>query len=150
MMGRTASVQSQIFSKLFARERRLRFRRPMCRPGVFGRGQGRAQVYPRSQGAPERGENAETVARLIGDLPRLGEERGIDAFDLILRLRQSWPKRKTGMASPLRPPPQAVKAVRINVTLHADVLARVDAYAAANGYTRSGFLAYAAEKVMAA
>ncbi|MGO8738651.1 type II toxin-antitoxin system HicB family antitoxin [Rhodoblastus sp.] len=47
-------------------------------------------------------------------------------------------------------PPQTIKAVRINVTLPEDVLANVDAYAAANGFSRSGFLAYAAKKAMAA
>ncbi|MBZ9672430.1 type II toxin-antitoxin system HicB family antitoxin [Mesorhizobium sp. B2-1-8] len=43
----------------------------------------------------------------------------------------------------------ARKAVRINVTLPDDVLQRIDAFAEAHGYTRSGFLAKAAEKVMA-
>ncbi|MGX5849879.1 type II toxin-antitoxin system HicB family antitoxin [Mesorhizobium sp. PL10] len=40
------------------------------------------------------------------------------------------------------------KVVRVNVTLPADVLQRIDAFAEAHGYTRSGFLAKAAEKVM--
>jgi predicted RNase H-like HicB family nuclease len=40
------------------------------------------------------------------------------------------------------------KAVRINVTLPDDVLRRIDAFAEAHGYTRSGFLAKAAEKAM--
>ncbi|WP_192256697.1 type II toxin-antitoxin system HicB family antitoxin [Mesorhizobium caraganae] len=41
----------------------------------------------------------------------------------------------------------AKKVVRVNVTLPADVLQRIDA-AEAHGYTRSGFLAKAAEKAM--
>ena len=43
---------------------------------------------------------------------------------------------------------EAKKVVRVNVTLPADVLQRIDAFAEAHGYTRSGFLAKAAEKVM--
>ncbi|MER9296681.1 type II toxin-antitoxin system HicB family antitoxin [Mesorhizobium sp. M0621] len=43
---------------------------------------------------------------------------------------------------------EAKKAVRINVTLPDDVLQRIDAFAEAHGYTRSGFLAKAAVKVM--
>jgi hypothetical protein len=38
----------------------------------------------------------------------------------------------------------APKAVRINVTLPGDILSRIDAYAAENGLSRSGFLARAA------
>ncbi|WP_144378950.1 type II toxin-antitoxin system HicB family antitoxin [Mesorhizobium amorphae] len=42
------------------------------------------------------------------------------------------------------------KAVRVNVTLPEDVLAQIDAFAAAHGYSRSGFIARAAKKVMEA
>lgn len=57
---------------------------------------------------------------------------------------------RDGVAILVAAPPQTIKAVRINVTLPEDVLANVDAYAAANGFSRSGFLAYAAKKAMAA
>jgi predicted RNase H-like HicB family nuclease len=40
------------------------------------------------------------------------------------------------------------KAVRVNVTLPEDLLIEIDRFAAANGYTRSGFLATAASEVM--
>jgi predicted RNase H-like HicB family nuclease len=40
------------------------------------------------------------------------------------------------------------KAVRVNVTLPADVLDEIDRYADAHGLTRSGFLAHAAKWVM--
>jgi predicted RNase H-like HicB family nuclease len=43
---------------------------------------------------------------------------------------------------------KASKTVRVNVTLPQDVLQRIDAFAEAHGYTRSGFLAKAAEKAM--
>jgi Na+/serine symporter len=57
---------------------------------------------------------------------------------------------RDGVAILVAAPAQAVKAVRINVSLPEDVLLSVDAYASANGYSRSGFLAYAAKKAMAA
>lgn len=40
------------------------------------------------------------------------------------------------------------KAVRVNVTLPEDVLAQIDKYAEAHGFTRSGLLAQAAKKLM--
>jgi predicted RNase H-like HicB family nuclease len=43
-----------------------------------------------------------------------------------------------------------VKSVRINVTIPADTLEEIDRYAESHGYTRSGFLAQAAKKVIAA
>jgi predicted RNase H-like HicB family nuclease len=41
------------------------------------------------------------------------------------------------------------KAVRVNVTLPRDMLERIDRFADAHGYTRSGFLARAARRVLA-
>ena len=58
------------------------------------------------------------------------------------------PANRDGVAILVAAPAQAVRSVRINVTLPEDVLASVDAYASANGYSRSGFLAYAAKKAM--
>ena len=40
------------------------------------------------------------------------------------------------------------KTVRVNFTLPEDVLAEIDRFAAAHGYTRSGFLTLAAKRVM--
>jgi predicted RNase H-like HicB family nuclease len=57
---------------------------------------------------------------------------------------------RDGVAILVAAPPLATRSVRINVTLPDDVLAKVDAFAAANGFSRSGFLAYAAKKAMAA
>ena len=42
----------------------------------------------------------------------------------------------------------APKAVRINITVPEDVLARVDAYAEQHGMSRSGFLVHAAKREM--
>ncbi len=49
---------------------------------------------------------------------------------------------------PLRSGP--VKAVRVNITLPEDVLAKIDAYAETHGMNRSGFLARAALREMGA
>jgi predicted RNase H-like HicB family nuclease len=47
-------------------------------------------------------------------------------------------------------PRQVAKAVRINITLPSDVLEEIDRYAEAQGLSRSGFLARAAKRDMAA
>jgi predicted RNase H-like HicB family nuclease len=55
---------------------------------------------------------------------------------------------RDGVAILVPAPAQAPKVLRVNVTLPSDVLAEIDSYAAANGYTRSGFLALAAKRAM--
>lgn len=50
----------------------------------------------------------------------------------------------------LVPAPATTKSVRINITLPSDVLEQIDQYAEREGFTRSGFLAQAARKLMAA
>jgi len=45
---------------------------------------------------------------------------------------------------------RAAKVVRVNVTLPEDVLAEIDRYAEAHGFTRSGFLAQAAKQAIKA
>jgi predicted RNase H-like HicB family nuclease len=47
-------------------------------------------------------------------------------------------------------PKLAVKAVRINITLPSDVLDEIDRHAESQGLSRSGFLARAAKRAMAA
>ena len=54
-----------------------------------------------------------------------------------------------GVAVLIPAPAAAAKSVRINVTLPSDVLNQIDQYAEREGFTRSGFLAQAAKKVMA-
>ena len=44
---------------------------------------------------------------------------------------------------------QAAKSVRVNITLPDDLLESIDRYAAANGLTRSGFLARLAQRELA-
>ena len=48
------------------------------------------------------------------------------------------------------PPKGVVKSVRINVSLPVDVLDEIDRYSQAHGLTRSGFLAKAAKREIAA
>ena len=60
------------------------------------------------------------------------------------------PVNRDGVAIFVPAPLRAPKTVRINISLPEDVLEEVDSYAEANGYNRSGFLAHAAKKAMAA
>ncbi|MBV8594082.1 MAG: type II toxin-antitoxin system HicB family antitoxin [Caulobacteraceae bacterium] len=62
----------------------------------------------------------------------------------------SDPENRSGVAILVAAPVVPARAVRINITLPEDVLERIDAFAEKNGYSRSGFLAYAARKAMAA
>ena len=57
---------------------------------------------------------------------------------------------KDGVAVLIAAPDAEIKSVRINVTMPADVLDQIDQYAEREGFTRSGFLAQAAKKAMAA
>jgi predicted RNase H-like HicB family nuclease len=57
---------------------------------------------------------------------------------------------KDGVAVLIEAPAAGVKSVRINITMPADVLDQIDQYAEREGFTRSGFLAQAAKKAMAA
>jgi predicted RNase H-like HicB family nuclease len=57
---------------------------------------------------------------------------------------------KDGVAVLIEAPAAEVRSVRINITMPADVLDQIDKYAAREGFTRSGFLAQAAKKIMAA
>lgn len=61
----------------------------------------------------------------------------------------SDPENRDGVAVLVSAPAQPVRAVRVNITLPEDVLREIDAYAATNGFTRSGFLANAARRALA-
>jgi hypothetical protein len=58
------------------------------------------------------------------------------------------PDNRDGVAILIAVKTEAPKAVRVNVTLPEDVLAQIDRFAAAHGFTRSGFIAQAAKKAM--
>jgi predicted RNase H-like HicB family nuclease len=55
-----------------------------------------------------------------------------------------------GVAILIEAPATEIKSVRINITMPADVLDQIDQYAEREGFTRSGFLAQAAKKAIAA
>lgn len=57
---------------------------------------------------------------------------------------------KKSVAVLIEAPAAPIKTVRVNVTLPADALEEIDRYAESHGLTRSGFLAQAARKAMAA
>ena len=57
---------------------------------------------------------------------------------------------RDGVAVLIAAPDAEIRSVRINVTMPADVLEQIDQYAEREGFTRSGFLAQAAKKAMAA
>lgn len=59
------------------------------------------------------------------------------------------PQNRDGVAVLVAVTPPSPRAVRINITLPADLLEQIDAYAEREGYTRSGFLAQAAKRTMA-
>lgn len=58
------------------------------------------------------------------------------------------PDNRDGVAILVAVRTEAPRAVRVNVTLPEDVLARIDRYAEAHGFTRSGFLARAATRAI--
>src|SRR5215470_6269723 len=60
----------------------------------------------------------------------------------------SDPENRTGVAILVSLKTQQARTVRVNVTLPEDVLAQIDTYAEAHGFTRSGLLAQAAKKLM--
>jgi predicted RNase H-like HicB family nuclease len=58
------------------------------------------------------------------------------------------PENRDGVAILVAVNTDAQKTVRVNITLPADVLAQIDKFAESHGYTRSGFLAQAAKRVI--
>jgi predicted RNase H-like HicB family nuclease len=60
----------------------------------------------------------------------------------------SHPDNRSGVAILVSLKTEPSKAVRVNVTLPADVLEQIDRYAEAHGFTRSGLLTQAAKKLM--
>ena len=60
----------------------------------------------------------------------------------------SDPDNRSGVAILVSVKTEQPKAIRVNVTLPEDVLAQIDRYAEAHGFTRSGLLAQAAKKLM--
>jgi predicted RNase H-like HicB family nuclease len=60
------------------------------------------------------------------------------------------PSNRDGVAILVAAPSPPARSVRVNITLPADLLEDIDRLAEREGFTRSGFLAQAARKAMAA
>ncbi|CAN7315223.1 MULTISPECIES: type II toxin-antitoxin system HicB family antitoxin [unclassified Phenylobacterium] len=60
------------------------------------------------------------------------------------------PDNRDGVAVLIPVEGKATKAVRVSITLPEDALRQIDQFAESHGFTRSGFLASAAKKVMEA
>lgn len=60
------------------------------------------------------------------------------------------PENRSGVAVLIPAPAEDVRSVRVNITLPSDILSEIDRRAEQDGFTRSGFLAQAAKKALAA
>lgn len=60
------------------------------------------------------------------------------------------PDNRDGVAVLIPAQMPSAKSVRVNITLPADILEQIDQFAEKGGHTRSGFIALAARKAMAA
>jgi predicted RNase H-like HicB family nuclease len=78
---------------------------------------------------------------LIEDGEALPEPSSLEAI-------MSDPDNRQGVAVLVFAQAPAAKAVRVNITLPEDTLQAIDRYAEDHGFTRSGFLAVAAKKVL--
>ncbi|WP_455874724.1 type II toxin-antitoxin system HicB family antitoxin [Rhizobium yanglingense] len=82
------------------------------------------------------------VQGLLEDGEAIREPSSLDAV-------MADPDNKDGVAILVSLKTESKKAVRINITLPEDVLKQIDAFAEAQGLTRSGFLARAAKHEIA-
>lgn len=93
---------------------------------------------------------AMATAALAFHLEGLAEDGEAVPEPSSLEAIMSAKENREGVAVLIAAPDAEVKSVRINITMPADVLDQIDQYAEREGFTRSGFLAQAAKKVMAA
>jgi predicted RNase H-like HicB family nuclease len=82
------------------------------------------------------------VEGLVADGDAIPEPSSLEAV-------MADPDNRDGVAILVAVKTDTKKTVRVNVTLPEDVLADIDRYAEAHGFTRSGFLAQAAKRAMA-
>ena len=81
------------------------------------------------------------IEGLAADEEAIPEPSGLEEI-------MSDPDNRSGVAILVSVNTDQPKAVRVNVTLPGDVLAQIDKFAEAHGFTRSGFLTQAAKKLM--
>jgi predicted RNase H-like HicB family nuclease/uncharacterized protein (DUF1778 family) len=79
------------------------------------------------------------LAGMADDEEPIPESSSLDA---IMAEREN----RDAVAILVKAPPTTAKAVRVNVTIPEDELEQIDKFAAAQGYTRSGFLLHAAKR----
>ena len=90
---------------------------------------------------------AEALAFHIEGMIEDGEAISVPSdLEAVMREREN----RDAVAFLVAAPERASRVVRVNITIPEDVLAQIDRFAEDNGYTRSGFIAAAARKAMAA
>ncbi len=109
--------------------------------------------FPDFQGCVTAGETLDEAHRFAAEalalhLRGMGQEGEAVPEPSSLDVIMKDPDNRDGVAILVPAPPSAVRSIRVNVTLPEDVLERIDAYAEGHGYTRSGFLAKAASRVI--
>jgi predicted RNase H-like HicB family nuclease len=82
------------------------------------------------------------IEGLVADGEAIPEPSSLEAI-------MADPDNRKGVAILVAVKTDAKKTVRVNVTMPEDVLADIDRYAEAHGFTRSGFLTQAAKRAMA-
>ena len=81
------------------------------------------------------------IEGLLADSEAVPEPSSLEAI-------MADPANRDGVAILVAVKADAPRTVRVNFTLPEDVLAEIDRFAAAHGYSRSGFLTFAAKRAM--
>lgn len=110
--------------------------------------------FPDFPGVVTAGTDLDDARRMAEEALSLHVEGLLEDGDAIpepstLDVVMADPDNKDGVAILVSLKTESKKAVRINITLPEDVLKQIDAFAEAQGLTRSGFLARAAKHEIA-
>lgn len=111
--------------------------------------------FPDFPGVITAGADLDDARRLAEEALALHVEGMVEDGEAIpepssLEAVMADPDNRDGVAILVSLAPRSTRAVRVNVTLPEDVLAEIDAHAAAHGFTRSGFLTRAARRALEA
>ena len=111
--------------------------------------------FPDLPGVVSAGRNLDEAHRMAAEalafhLTGMAEDREAVSEPSSLEAIMAIAENKDGVAVLIDAPDTDAKSARINITMPADVLDQIDRYAEREGFTRSGFLAQAAKKAMAA
>jgi predicted RNase H-like HicB family nuclease len=105
-------------------------------PGLITAGKDLDEARAMAEEAP-----AFHIEGLVEDGEAIPEASSLEAI-------MADPENRDGVAILVAVHSDAQKIVRVNITLPADVLAQIDRFAESHGYTRSGFLAQAAKRII--